>query len=88
MKKIKLGTPVRVDWTDAVGNDDEALDISKVMNHSLIHLRSYGVLMVDNAERVTIVSHVGIDEGNPIFKGTLAIPKSWVIKTVALKEAK
>ena len=85
-KKYKLADMkmVRVDWLDAMSDDNTWQEISELTKQTLKPVTSVGWILTENKDNIILVS--SFDEDAQMGGGGCTIPKACVKRIVQLKE--
>jgi len=76
---------VKVVWEDIM-NIDEAT-YKEIEKQPPILFTSYGVVLKDDPQRLTLASHVSNEKPNPTYREAIKIPKSVIREIKVLSEA-
>ena len=82
IKKVPM---VRVTWLDARDTETGWLDIKEVINAPLARCQEVGWMVVNNPEKIVIISVCPEDKEDVSGGGAIAIPKTWIVKIEYLK---
>jgi len=85
-KKYKLADMkmVRVDWLDAMSDDNTWQEISELTKQTLKPVTSVGWILTENKDNIILIS--SFDEDAQMGGGGCTIPKTCVKRIVQLKE--
>jgi hypothetical protein len=76
---------VKVRWIDATHIEDDISE-ARLVTQKLAEFITVGMVVVDNADRLTVAGTVSYDDGETVYRDSLILPRQYIIEVKELGE--